>query len=330
VDLRLIDDKSGFIELARQAPADAVHIFQGLRGNGPLAAVQRVFTRSGGHFWVVMERVDDAGLVGFCKRLEYSRILFLRRNFLDGVLAIGWNTPAWLARRGLDPEKIFPFAYFLAAGQTGPGKPSSRKPDNFRFIFIGQFIELKRLNLLLEALGRLSTADFELEVIGSGPLESELRDKGTRLLGPRLNWTGQLQMEEIPTHLANADCLVLPSRYDGWGAVVSEALMAGTPVVCSDSCGAAGVVRASGRGGVFVSDTVESLVHELKQAIGLGQITENRRNELASWARCLDSDAGADYLLRILGGCADRRKKIEPPWSDSRGKACIQNEAGFD
>lgn len=56
-------------------------------------------------------------------------------------------------------------------------------------------------------------------------------------------------MDAARACMARADVLVLPSWHDGWGAVVSEALMAGTPAIASDACGSAGVVRASGVGG---------------------------------------------------------------------------------
>ena len=35
-----------------------------------------------------------------------------------------------------------------------------------------------------------------------------------------------------------ADVFVLPSRYDGWGVVINQALGAGLPVICSDQVGA--------------------------------------------------------------------------------------------
>ena len=65
------------------------------------------------------------------------------------------------------------------------------------------------------------------------------------LLPNRVQWFGKFPMSEVAKKMADADCLVLPSLHDGWGAVVSEALIAGTPVICSDACGSAGVVEAS-------------------------------------------------------------------------------------
>ena len=51
-------------------------------------------------------------------------------------------------------------------------------------------------------------------------------------------------MDNTKVRLAieEADLLVLPSRFDGWGAVVNEALGAGTPVLVSDLCGSSYLV----------------------------------------------------------------------------------------
>jgi glycosyltransferase involved in cell wall biosynthesis len=113
--------------------------------------------------------------------------------------------------------------------------------------------------------------------------------------------------------MAQADCLVLPSRHDGWGAVVSEALLVGTPAVCSDACGAAGVARASGVGGVFATGDVEALSSVLRRIVSQGRQTPDQRARLAKWACCLGASAGADYLARILGRPAGVGHP-PPPW----------------
>ena len=124
---------------------------------------------------------------------------------------------------------------------------------------------------------------------------------------------GKLPLEEVPAVMAKADCLVLPSRHDGWGAVVSEALMVGTPVICSDHCGAAVAVVASGHGGVFESGDVKSLSTHLQTVLAAGRISSERRARLAEWARCLGAEAGADYLIKILNHKPGSPKPL-PPW----------------
>src|SRR5690606_29512487 len=140
----------------------------------------------------------------------------------------------------------------------------------------------------------------ELAIIGSGPLERELRARAETRPGKRVVWLGQRRQSDIPKLMASADCLVLPSRHDGWGAVVSEALMAGTPAICSDRCGAAGVVRASGCGGVFPAGDAGALAAVLKNVIAQGRPTPARRRLIAYWASCLGAAEGAAYLAAIL------------------------------
>lgn len=319
VHLRFAPDKDAVKRLVAQAPADSIHICQGLRGNGFVAEALRALARRMLRQWVVMETVDDSGWRGGLRRLVYRRLLHRWRDSIQGVLATGHSTRGWLVARGADADRVFPFAYFL------PDRPMASAPAlcseaPFRILFVGQFIRLKRLDLLVEALARLAPSSVELAVIGAGPLERELRAKAQAALGDRLLWLGRQSQNAIPGHMAGADCLVLPSRYDGWGAVVSEALMAGTPAICSDRCGAAGVVRASGCGGVFPAGDIDALADLLRRSIDGGRPTPAGRADLARWARCLGAEAGADYLAAILRRPEAGGRKPLIPWGGDRGR----------
>jgi glycosyltransferase involved in cell wall biosynthesis len=300
--------------LVRRAPAGSIHICEGLRGNGLVGRAQQQLARRGLRQWVAMETVNDPGWRGALKRLDYQRRIRFWRNHIEGILAIGYKAPGWYAARGMPTERIFPFAYFLPP--TSAGFPVERDAScgerPFRFLFAGQFIERKRLDLLLEALAELQRTDFTLTIIGSGPLESALRARAENLFAGRVKWLGRQPSTSMSGHMANADCLVLPSRFDGWGAVVSEALMAGTPAICSDNCGAAGAVLASGRGGVFRSGDRQSLCRQLGDVMIHGPIANADRKGLAEWAVCLGAEVGADYLADILSGKLGECKL--PPW----------------
>ena len=303
--------------LVRVAPADSIHICQGLRGNGLVGAAQQALAQRGFRQWVVMETVDDAGWRGMLRRLEYRRLIRQSRAHLEGILATGHATPDWLVKRGMPPEKVFPFAYFLPDRklEAAPGFD----PDTpFCVLFVGQLIERKRIGLLIDALAPLSDTTFELVAVGSGPLEDALRASADEKLRGRVRWFGRRPIGEMPALMAAADCLVLPSRHDGWGAVVSEALMAGTPAVCSDACGAAGVVRASGVGGVFKAGDAAGLRDLLRDALARGRQMPDTRQALAAWAHCLGARAGAGYLDAILRHVEGADDAPAQPWQQRR------------
>lgn len=322
-ELKFASDADAVTALVRAAPANSVHICQGFRGNGLVGGARDQLAKRGLRQWVVMEMVEDrGGPVAWARRLEYRRQIMVWRGRIEGILATGLATPNWLAARGMPAKRILPFAYFLP--DAFPLRPEDSSTDRldgpFRILFVGRLIELKRVDLLIDALAAVTDGPaFELVVVGSGPLADELRARAERRLAGHVQWLGRRAQHEIPALIASADALVLPSRYDGWGAVVSEALMAGVPALCSDACGAAEAVKASGVGGIFRSGDAADLSRLLAREMAGGRRTPEQRTVLATWARCLGAEAGADYLIRILDRASENDAPA-PPWR--RGGSC--------
>ena len=61
-------------------------------------------------------------------------------------------------------------------------------------------------------------------------------------LKDKIHFLGTKPQTEVPTYMQQADIFILPSVYDGWGAVVNEALQAGCYVICSDAAGASDLI----------------------------------------------------------------------------------------
>jgi len=300
--------------LVSTATAVSVHICQGVRSNGLIRKAQRLLARRKLRQWVIMETVDDSGWHGLLRRLEYRRLFAMQRSSIGGVLAIGQNTSEWLIKRGVPRHKVFPFAYFLQ--DTESCTYAAREPagQRVRFIFVGRFDENKRLSALIDALATFDLARFELSVVGAGPLESDIKSLAERSLPGRVNWIGRLPQDEVSLAISKADCLVLPSQRDGWGAVVSEALMVGTQVICSDSCGSAGAALASGGGLVFRCDQTQELISCLKRVLDQGPLGSERRLELATWGASLGARTGAKYLTEIFNHVYGEGEPPSVPW----------------
>lgn len=299
VTLHLADNDESMQRLVQLASVDSIHVCQGVRANGLVSLVQRALAKRGLRQWAVMETVNDSGWRGILKRAEYGRIFRVRGKSLPGVLATGHRTAVWVAARGMPSDRIFPFAYFLPQDEVRASQ-TQRAPGPFRFAFAGRLIQLKRVDWLLNALSVLPDQSFELWVVGTGPEELALKTLAASKLGSRVRWLGLLPLSDVPAVMAQADYLVLPSVHDGWGAVASEAMMVGTPVVCSDACGVAGLVRASEMGGVFPVNDRLALRQLLATQLAKGIVAGETRLHLARWAHGLGSAAGAAYLANIL------------------------------
>lgn len=314
VKLECASSVDAVLQLVEASTQDSIHVCQGIRANESIAAAQRAMVARGLRQWVIMETVEDSGWRGFVKRFEYSRLFWLRRNTLQGVLSTGYRTAGWVAARGMRSDRIYPFAYFLQDKKMPVVADGQCKPGPYRFIFVGRLISLKRVDWLVNALAELTEYDFELCIVGSGAEEPALRLLAESKLDSRVRWLGTLPLPEVSAVMLQADCLVLPSVHDGWGAVISEALMVGTPVICSDACGAAGVVKASGFGGAFSCDNGDELQVMLEDQLQFGPVNKENRKRLASWAVALGAEKGARYLINIFDYIANGGSRPLPPW----------------
>lgn len=89
---------------------------------------------------------------------------------------------------------------------------------------------------LLQAMGRLRDLPWELELVGDGPLEGEVRHTVKRLeLQDRVRLSGF--RSDVSTRLAAAQVFVLSSRFEAFPYSTLEAMRAGLPVVASDTGG---------------------------------------------------------------------------------------------
>lgn len=303
-------DTYSLSQLIQSINTDAYHIVQGLRSNGYISDVIKELVKDNSKFWVILETIDSRGMKGYLRKLIYKGIHRRLSHYITGYLTIGYNTKQWFENIGVPKYKLLPFTYFLDTKLS----PNQTKNDKYIFIFVGNLIERKRPELILHSLNQLKTKgkkDFELWIIGGGSLEPKLIDISKALDIP-VTFYGYQSIKKVRSYIASADCLILPSIFDGWGAVASEAIIEGTPVICSDACGVAGVVEKSRYGSVFSSLNKKQFFDLVETHYDIGKISEKDRYELQNWGKCLTAPIGAKYLYNIL--CSNQLDRPLPPW----------------
>jgi glycosyltransferase involved in cell wall biosynthesis len=125
----------------------------------------------------------------------------------------------------------------LAERPVAPRRPRS---SITRILFAGRLVAQKNVALALRALAELPSG-FALTIVGDGPDRGRLERLAGRLgLQGRVTFTGHLP--DIAPYLASCDILLLPSRFEGYPAVLIEALARGVPVVTTPSSPAMGEI----------------------------------------------------------------------------------------
>lgn len=111
-----------------------------------------------------------------------------------------------------------------------------REPEAGLVVSFGRVDEHKGLDRLLAALPLIS-GDWRLVIAGTGPLEliARLQKQAVGLgIDRRVVWAGRLTDPALDELLGRASLAVFPSRSEGFGLALLEALAAGVPVFASD------------------------------------------------------------------------------------------------
>jgi alpha-1,3-rhamnosyl/mannosyltransferase len=137
-----------------------------------------------------------------------------------------------------------------AASTPPPALRASGLTDTPFFLYPAIPYEHKNHAVLVDAFARLhdERPDVQLVLTGrEGPCEDALRAQIARLgLGRAVVRTGRVSRADLDWLVRHAVALVFPSRYEGFGLPVVEAMAAGCPVVAADATALPEVVDGAG------------------------------------------------------------------------------------
>lgn len=153
----------------------------------------------------------------------------------------------------------------LGAALPEHNPPRQERTGPPRFVFAGTLSHRKATDLLLAAFRRLALAGipYELQLVG-GASDRKWLDEVART--PHTTYFGHQPQTRLYELLTQADCLVLPSRFDSFGMVVAESMACGTPVLLSRTTGACAILDKHPNAG-WVTDSTEEAIYAAIEAL---------------------------------------------------------------
>ena len=170
---------------------------------------------------------------------------------------------ARLTARRLAEERVNGPVTVLEGEYAGTERPADApRPARPVVVFAGRHIPEKRVPALVAAMARLRGSGLRAEVFGDGPERGRVEaDVAALGVGDLVDVRGFVASEDVDAALRSALCMVLPSRREGYGMVVVEAALRGTPsvVVAGEDNAAVELVEDGVNGVVAPSSAPEDL-----------------------------------------------------------------------
>lgn len=146
-------------------------------------------------------------------------------------------------------------------------------------LFVGRLEEVKNVEMLIQSFAQLEYERAFLIIVGDGLLKEKLETMAKALnISSRILFTGRLCGEDIYALYNLAHIFVLPSKYEPFGAVVNEALLAGCYCIVSDIAGSTSLINEN-NGIIFKSDNQFDLLSKLTMACNIVP-TEKKKQSL--------------------------------------------------
>jgi glycosyltransferase involved in cell wall biosynthesis len=175
-------------------------------------------------------------------------------------------------------------------------------PDVKRFAWVGRVCEEKGVPVLIEAAARLAKEghEFELELLGNGPLLPEIRERIAREgLERRVRCLGWAGGDAVRARLVASRVLVQPSFAEGLPVVLMEALALGRPVISTYVAGIPELVETGVDGWLVPAGSVEALTTAMREVLR-SSVSELEQLGRAGRARVLASHNVQDEVGRLL------------------------------
>ncbi|MDM1033764.1 glycosyltransferase family 4 protein [Myroides odoratimimus] len=199
--------------------------------------------------------------------INSTRKIFLRklwslvfRNFFTDISFFcmgGTAVKDYYEELGFVNSKYYNFGYFPDLKFSKP--ILKNKCDIVKLGFLGQFIPRKGVDRLIDLITYLSNTEFkfEFEIVGDGFLKDNILSTLNGLDDKRFYYSGLANSKAgVEIFLEGLDILFVPSYFDGWGAVINEALSKSCAIVSSNQVFAARSIFGERNSCVFETDYV--------------------------------------------------------------------------
>ena len=212
-----------------------------------------------------------------------SKFLAKKANYIRIVSPFLYQP---LGKLNIDHRKIFLVpprcdSSLFNCENINSNKPKELINSKYNLLFVGNLIYAKGVEILLEAFALIEKEypDITLSYVGEGEEKLKLHNRSRDLgIEKKVIFFGKLKYQDIPVLMHYSDILVLPSREEGVGRVILEAMAMRLPVIASNVGGIPLLIDDSVDGLLFNSEDLVELKKQILRLIKDKDLSSNITN----------------------------------------------------
>ena len=196
---------------------------------------------------------------------------FLRLQKKDTTITISQSTKDDLVAVGFDEKKVHVVPeYFTTEPWTPEQFDEKRQPT--QFVYVGRYAKYKGIDVSIEALAKIKEKFPDTRLVVVGKKDEDYVKKSLKPLCDKCSLTlsdtdrnadvyltGFVTDEEKLHFQSESHCLLFPSIREGWGLIITEAAIVGTPSIVYDAPGSRDAVARGKAGYLTAENTVDGL-----------------------------------------------------------------------
>ena len=226
-------------------------------------------------------KLGGAKFVYTKKAMTWGNIHWKIRSFLsDFIVTINDEMSDYFSYKS--QQKLIPIGLDVEYYNSKFFQKEKNSTNKFKIITVANLVPVKNIEILINALHELKNQSIYLEILGDNKTEYGLK---LEELVKKKNLVKQItflgKQLDIRPYLANADLCVMPSKKEGLGVALIEAMAMGKPVLGSNASGINFILKDFPNM-MFDSSNSTQLAQKINEIIGK---SKEERNEIGQLLR---------------------------------------------
>ncbi|HCT9404916.1 TPA: glycosyltransferase [Raoultella ornithinolytica] len=225
-----------FLQMMGKEKFDVIHLHSSFAGI--LCRVLLIFSRKHRRIKIIYSPHAFSFLMdcGRIKKRLYANIEVFLSKMCDKIICVSNNEYYAALDVGIPQDKLVVVHNGVDIKKDVVFKKINNEEPDFKVLFVGRFDYQKGIDVLLDSISLLSKeSNIIFELVGDFVNnQNDMQSLLDKCQDNNIKLCGWLTPDNLSEKYMKADCIVIPSRWEGFAMVPLEAMSYGVPIVASD------------------------------------------------------------------------------------------------